>query len=180
MKYFFLLFIAFNLISCVDSTETLTVEEENTTTDVAEKRTEELKIRNYSLREFPAIWWMLSIESEEMSIINHWDAQEMKFEITAETDSTGFIELTYAQDSDGGPLFDFTAELSEQSDSFSVIDGSFSFVGTLEKDTTKVKFKYDRLKQFAEFQGMYYSAETFVEDSLKDAFPYIETVREED
>ncbi len=190
MKYLIGLLLAFTLIACSDSAKTEDVvevnsfEEDAVEKDTVEEQTDEnaelLEVSNYSLSAFPGVWWMVTVEGEEMSIINHWDSQEMKFEITAETDSTGFIELIYAHDSDSGPLFDFKAELSEESDYLSVIDGSFSFVGTLEKDTTKVTFQYNRLNQCAEFQGMYYSSETFVEDSLKGVFPYVETVREED
>jgi hypothetical protein len=180
MKYLICLLLAFNLISCSDSTKTEDVVEVNSFVEDTIEDSDVLEISNYSLRDFPPVWWMVTIEGEEMSIINHWDSQEMKFEIIAETDSTGFIELIYAQDSDSGPLFDFKAELSEKSDYLSVINGSFSFVGRLEQDTTLVTFQYNRLSECAEFKGMYYSSETFVEDSLKGVFTYIETVREED
>jgi hypothetical protein len=180
MKYLIGLLLAFNLISCSDSAKTEDVVEVNSFVEDTVEDSVVLEISNYSLKAFPSVWWMVTIEGEEMSIINHWDAQEMKFVIEAESDSTGFIELTYAQDSDSGPLFDFKAELSEKSDYLWVIDGSFSFVGTLEEDTTNVTFQYNRLSQCAEFKGLYYSSETFVEDSLKGVFPYVETVREED
>jgi len=137
------------------------------------------EFRSYSLKEFPSIWWMVTVEGEDMKLMNYWDSQLQGFEITAETESTGFIDLTYGQDGDAGPLFDFKAEMTE-GDGLSVIDGSFSFIGTMETDTTDVTFQYNRLSQCAEFKGMYYSSETFVEDSLKGVFPYIETVREED
>jgi hypothetical protein len=174
------LFIAFNLISCSDETESEATEEENPVVEDSLETNDELQTRNYTLTEFPLVWWMVTVDGEEMSIVNHWDAQEMKFEITAETETTGYIDLTYAQDSDGGPLFDFKAELSEQSDYLSLIDGSFSFVGTIETDTTHVTFQYNRLSQCAEFKGLYFSSETFVEDSLKGVFPYAETFREDD
>jgi hypothetical protein len=135
--------------------------------------------RSFSLKEFPSVWWMITVEGEEMKLMNYWDSQLQGFEISAETESTGFIDLTYGQDGDAGPLFDFNAEITE-GDGLSVIDGSFSFIGNMEQDTTDVTFQYNRLSQCAEFKGMYYSSETFVEDSLKDVFPYIETVREED
>ena len=116
MKYLTAILLAFNLISCSDSTKTEDVIEVHSFEEDTVEETDILEISNYSFKSFPKVWWMLTIEGEDSTITNYWDSQEMKFEITAETDSTGFIDLTYAQDSDSGPLFDFKAELSEKSD----------------------------------------------------------------
>lgn len=182
MKYYIPFLIATALFACSEANETeteTTVEDQIVVEDTIET-TKKLEIRAYTLFEFPSVWWMATFEGEELSIVNHWDAQEMKFEVTAETESTGFIDMTHAHDSDGGPLFDFKAEISEQGDDLSVINGSFSYLSTLDMDTTHVTFRYDRLSEYAEFIGMHFSSDTFVEDSLKSVFPYIETVREAD
>jgi hypothetical protein len=181
-------FVCFYLLSCGDESSKPESEDvENIVLDEVVRDTvetgyyeeEDPTISDYSINDFPKSWIMLEEEGPGFAIIDFWDSQIQRFELVPEDEGGWFMELTQAQDSDGGPISNFKATI-EEGEGISIVSGSFTYESGYYEILHEITFEWDQLRYYAEFQNIPLSSNFFVPEESRDFFETIVVEREED
>ena len=134
--------------------------------------------RNFTLKEMPTIWILLSEEDGSLVIIDSWDSQGEQIEFEKGKGNDWSMNISYPQDTESGIISEFNATITESE--ISIVTGSFVFTSIYDNTPRKITFKWNQMARLCEFTNIGLGSEHFTPEGSEDFFETIVYEREED
>lgn len=127
--------------------------------------------RDFTLDEFPKLWYKLTCENGENCVIyNYCEAETQQIEIIEEN-GENFLLAYFGQDTEKWKITKFTAT-EKIMELYLCVDGEMELVlPSNHNEVIKSKFCWNKDMEFCWFDNIFNNPEMFVDDEHKDSYP---------